>query len=163
MYFSLTTKECQRYWGNCYVTDEYRQFCAMGPNGQQDPDFDPNPEYEGCVWDNRPGTFLRGHTSLGYQSYDTLDGAQRACLRLDENDCGGVTFTTGNSGYVYELRRSTTPEQSPNPSEESWLRPSKYNPPISCPEKATPTVTSCMGDSGGPLIMKGLSTSKTAS
>ena len=80
---------------------------------------------------------------------------------MDENDCGGVTFTSGFDGYVYELRRSITPEQSPNPSEESWLRPSKYNPPISCPEKASPMVTSCMGDSGGPLIMKGFSRLQT--
>ena len=36
IYYSLTTKECQRYWGNCYVNDQKRQFCALGPDGQQD-------------------------------------------------------------------------------------------------------------------------------
>jgi len=158
VYFSLTTKECQRYWGNCYVNDDQRQFCAIGPEGQQDPDFKPDVDYTGCAWNNEKAAYIPGWTSLGQQVFDTLEAAQATCETLDTTDCGGVTYTETYSGWKYEIRRGPDPTNSPNPVEESWMRPSIFNPPDQCPQQRAnnvlPFVGSCMGDSGGPLIMK---------
>ena len=76
-------------------------------------------------------------------------------------DCGGITYTETWYGWKYELRRGPHSKASPNPIEESWMRPSPLNPPEKCPNKKNvmPFVGSCMGDSGGPLIMKGLTIS----
>jgi len=82
VYFSVTIKECQQTWGTCYVGNEGRQQCAVGPNGQQDPEFDPDPDYSHCDWDEYNSHYLGGYTSLGPASFWTLDEAKEACETL---------------------------------------------------------------------------------
>ena len=59
------------------MNDEQRQFCAIGPDGQQDPDFDPNADYTGCLWNHETQAYVPGWTSLGQVVYDTLEAAQK--------------------------------------------------------------------------------------
>jgi len=159
VYFAVTIRECQQTWGTCYVGNEGRQQCAIGPNGQQDPEFNPDPDYSHCEWDEYKNHYLGGYTSLGPASFWTLDEAKEACETLSATDCGGICYTKIGFEYKYEPRRGPVQQPSPDPNEAAYIRPTVLNPPKDCEPKMkmkpSHRVTSCMGDSGGPLVMKG--------
>ena len=104
VYFAVTIRECQQTWGTCYVGNEGRQQCAIGPNGQQDPEFNPDPDYSHCEWDEYKNHYLGGYTSLGPASFWTLDEAKEACETLSATDCGGICYTKIGFEYKYEPR-----------------------------------------------------------